>query len=99
MAQLEKDEEAARLAREKQLRSFQRQQAQERQAKDWAQEAYEAANHARMLTAQGDEDTRFKKIVHGYMDDFDARGQSTYLLHRTLNHKNPEMFPAGNLKL
>lgn len=42
---------------------------------------------------------RFKKIVHGYMDEFDARGQSTYLLHRTLNHKNPEMFPAGNLKL
>lgn len=42
---------------------------------------------------------RFKKIVHGYIDEFDARGQSTYLLHRTLNHKNPEMFPAGNLKL
>lgn len=42
---------------------------------------------------------RFKKIVHGYMDEFDARGQSTYLLHRTLNHKNPEMFPSGNLQL
>ncbi|CAM9251827.1 unnamed protein product [Scytosiphon promiscuus] len=101
MAQLEKDEEAATLAREKQLRSFQRLQAQERQAKDMAQEAYEAANHAHMLSAQGDEDTRqvFKKIVHGYIDEFDAKGQSTYLLHRTLNHKNPEMFPAGKLKL
>lgn len=43
--------------------------------------------------------SRFKKIVHGYIDEFDARGQSTYLLHRTLNHKNPEMFPSGNLKL
>ena len=42
---------------------------------------------------------RFKKIVDGYIGEFDARGQSTYLLHRTLNHKNPEMFPAGNLKL
>ena len=44
-------------------------------------------------------DDRFKKIVHGYIDEFESRGQSTYLLHRTLNHKNPDMFPAGNLKL
>lgn len=42
---------------------------------------------------------RFKKIVHGYIDDFNAKGKSTYLLHRTLNHKNPDMFPAGNLNL
>ena len=42
---------------------------------------------------------RFKKIVHGYIDEFESRGQSTYLLHRTLNHKNPEMFPAGKICL
>eukprot|EP00903_Cladosiphon_okamuranus_P006649 g6492.t1 len=99
MNRLEKEEEAARLAREKKLRSSQRQQANERKAKDLALQAYEAVNHARMLAAHGDEDSRFKKIVHGYIDEFDARGQSTYLLHRTLNHKNPEMFPAGNINL
>ncbi|CAN0282912.1 unnamed protein product [Pylaiella littoralis] len=99
MDRLEKEEEAARLDREKQLRKAQRLQARERNEKEMALQAFEAVNHARMLSAQGDEDARFKKIVHGYMDEFDARGQSTYLLHRTLNHKNPEMFPSGNLQL
>ncbi|CAM9464267.1 unnamed protein product [Ectocarpus sp. 6 AP-2014] len=99
MDRLDKEEEAARLAREKQLRNSQKLQARERNAKDRALQAYETVNHARTIAAQGDKDDRFKKIVHGYIDDFNAKGKSTYLLHRTLNHKNPDMFPAGNLNL
>ncbi|CAN0019076.1 unnamed protein product [Ectocarpus sp. 13 AM-2016] len=99
MDRLDKEEEAARLAREKQLRNSQKLQAREHNAKDRALQAYETVNHARTIAAQGDEDDRFKKIVHGYIDDFNAKGKSTYLLHRTLNHKNPDMFPAGNLNL
>eukprot|EP00904_Undaria_pinnatifida_P012525 jgi/Undpi1/8402/HiC_scaffold_25.g10870.m1 len=99
MDRLDRQEEAERLAREKNLRSCQQLQAKQRKAKEMAYQAYETVSHARMLEAQGEEDSRFKKIVHGYIDEFESRGQSTYLLHRTLNHKNPDMFPAGNLKL
>lgn len=39
-------------------------QAKERQGKDLAEEAYEAASHARMLMAQGDEDTRQECLLY-----------------------------------
>ena len=41
---------------------------------------------------------RFKKVVQGYMDDFESRGRPLYLLHQTLKHKNPIMIPAGRIK-